>query len=358
MIDAPPDGAASAFFASAMAAYGRAVGRGGDPVDRCYRIGRQTIRFRFANHTLVPAVAPAIEHLRTDPSDDPALTICLWDSRSTDVPMPPPPWPWESTTIRGEIELPAGEGLFASIQPEFCGLNLLHLARRTAMYWVRDARLFPSHEHAEPLLRTFHWWFRAHGCHLVHGGAVGTAGGGVLLAGKGGAGKSNTALSCAVDGMTYAGDDYCLFSLDTPPTIFGLYRTAKLDSADVGRFPALAGAIANPGRVAGEKAVYVLNGDEVPIVRELALRAICVLRISGGLGTSVEPAPKRAAFLAIAPNTICQLPDAGSEAIAAVSRLVRTVPCYYLNVGSDPAQRVAAVRSILGNVAPPAAQVS
>ena len=57
------------------------------------RIAGEGLRMRFASAALRRAIGRAFEHLRvTVPSDCPDLTVGVWDSMSSGVPMPPPPW--------------------------------------------------------------------------------------------------------------------------------------------------------------------------------------------------------------------------------------------------------------------------
>jgi hypothetical protein len=49
----------------------------------------------------------------------------------------------------------------------------------------------------------------------------------------------------------------------------------------------------------------------------------------------LKPASPAAGLAALAPSTIFQLPGAGKEAFQAMGQLVRQVPCYQLNLGTD-----------------------
>ena len=75
----------------------------------------------------------------------------------------------------------------------------------------------------------FRWAFHCD-LMLLHGAAVGTGGRGVLLGGRGGAGKSTLAAACLLRGMDFAGDDYVLVSRKGPFTAIPLFHTLKLCS--------------------------------------------------------------------------------------------------------------------------------
>src|SRR5205807_9852223 len=93
---------------------------------------------------------------------------------------------------------------------------------------------------AVPLRPLLGWVLASPGRHLVHAGAVGSEGQGVLLAGSGGAGKSTTAVACVEAGMSYVGDDYVLLSTGEPPAAHAIYGTAKLDRRSLATLPDLA----------------------------------------------------------------------------------------------------------------------
>lgn len=67
----------------------------------------------------------------------------------------------------------------------------------------------------------------------------------------------------------------------------------------------------------------------------LPLRAILVPRISGRPETTIEPSTPMAALRALAPSTLLQLPGEGRETMTRLSTLVRRVPIYTLNAGTD-----------------------
>ena len=63
---------------------------------------------------------------------------------------------------------------------------------------------------------------RDKGYQLVHAAAVGSEAGAVLISGKGGLGKSTTALSCLGKGLTYVGDSHVVVQLDPFPRVHSL----------------------------------------------------------------------------------------------------------------------------------------
>jgi hypothetical protein len=170
----------------------------------------------------------------------------------------------------------------------------------------------------------------------VHAAAVGTPNGGVLLAGKGGSGKSTTALNCINSELGYASDDYCLVAVDPQPYVYSLYNSAKVNADNTHRIPHLISAISNANRLDREKALLFLN-EHYPdkIVTGFPLRAILLPRITGRSQTTLTPVSSIGGLRALAPSTIFQLSGAGGRAFQIMSRLVKQVPCYNLELGTD-----------------------
>src|SRR5947208_1898035 len=77
-----------AYFRMVHDGYRRAEQATGGALVRFYAVGGQTICLRFAGPALLPHLTPALAHLEVKPADAPALTVCVWDSASTQTPMP------------------------------------------------------------------------------------------------------------------------------------------------------------------------------------------------------------------------------------------------------------------------------
>ena len=218
--------------------------------------------------------------------------------------------------------------------------RLVDTERGRAVYFAPDAARVPSWQRSAPLLTVFHAWLAARGVSLVHAGAVGRGSGGVLLVGRGGSGKSTTALACLRAGLGYASDDYAAVDLATAgaPRAHSLFATAKLHGDHARRFPDLAGAIANARDLEREKALFLLDGAGLGdrLLLEMPVRAILLPRVVAERPDSrLVPTTAAAALLALAPSTVLQLPGAGAAALRAMAALVRAVPCFVLELGSD-----------------------
>ena len=168
--------------------------------------------------------------------------------------MPPPPWgkyclqsKWDMHvyTRRGDVRGFNNDRICTAYNWSAAALSMLDKRNSLALYWTYDTRKLPSYETSAPLRTILHWWMNHHGLQFVHSGAVGTSRGGVLLAGKGGTGKSTTVLSCLNSDMLYVSDDYCLISVDPVPYAYSVYSSAKLNADNIQRVPHLMPTISN-----------------------------------------------------------------------------------------------------------------
>lgn len=318
-------------------------------VERSYNIGGYRIRLSFSGTALL-SLTTALEHLATDDHPTPDLTICLWDSESTGQRMIARPWQEEDFLARGVIQGYNTERIYTAFQHGSGAVSVLDQERNLAVFWAPDHRL-PYWEYGSPLRSILHWWLLSKGLQLVHAAAVGNSSGGVLIGGKGGSGKSTTALTCLESDLSYVGDDYTLLGLEPGPVVHSLYNSAKLNSDHVQRFPALLPKVANPERLADEKALLFVN-EHYPakVAKLLPVRAVLLPRVTGLPETRWKRVSVATTLAALAPSTIFQLPRAGNEAFQFLARFVRQLPCFSLEVGTDLSTIPPAIEQLLAEL--------
>jgi hypothetical protein len=327
---------AATSLAHALTAFETAAAASKAVISRTYTMAGRTVSLQFAGPALVERLSAALEHHPSAQPGPSTLTISIWDTASTGVPLPPVPSDAIDGGTSGASRIAPPPAVRAKYRPDQRTLNLLDRLSNRAVFCAADASVLPSWETGAPLRVLLHWWMADHGRQLVHAAAVGTPAGGFLLAGKGGSGKSSTALACLGSGLGYAADDYCLVSLEPTPHVHSLYSSAKLSPDQAQRFPHLASAIVNPDRLDTEKAVFLVHRRYPECIQpSFAIRGIVVPVISSGSCSSLEPASPGTALHALAPSTILQLPGAGRAALTTLSRLVRRVPTYILRLGHD-----------------------
>jgi hypothetical protein len=332
---APPEPAPT--LAGFDAQFGRAAQAAGGSVDVRLAIAGSAVCIRFAGRAAAAALSRAFGHLVAESGDPPALALHVWDSVERPAFAPSRAADAETATPGAGPSYFYDERQFRALhQPSSDALSVLSADGNAGWLWMPDATRLPYWEYSAPFRHLLSWWLDARGCRQVHGGAVGTEEGGVLIVGPGGSGKSTTALASLLDErLRYAGDDYVAVGGDREPFVHSLYCAAKVHHEDVHRLPHLESALAAGDR-ADEKAVlYVATAFPGRSIAGFPLRAIVLPRVTDRRTARVVPAGHAAALAALAPSTIFQLHPPAREALARMADLVRTVPSFALELGAD-----------------------
>jgi hypothetical protein len=242
-------------------------------------------------------------------------------------------------------------GLTARFDPDTLTWRVLSLPRRLAVVWTADAAGLPEWEDAAPLRDIIHWASAPHPWLLAHAACVGQGGraGGraVLLAGAGGAGKSTTTAACVLAGMQTTGDDFVLADPDAR-VAHALYDTIKLGPESLALLPGWAGAIANPGRDADQKArIHLRQARPGALASTLKLGALLLPAVSGAARTTIAPAQPGEAMRALVPSTAFLLRGGAAGAIRKAGVLARALPAFRLSLGPDPAEAAAVIAAFL-----------
>ena len=344
-----------AFFNKSYDKFLQAKNAAGE-INYYYRIADTTVCLKFAGDRLVPYLTPALDNLRLTDISVADLTICVWDSDSTNVEMIPPPCTKDCFTDRGDIWGFNSRRIKAAFHWIECSVNLLDLEKKTGIYWVQTAKSLPYWVMASPLRTLFHWWMENNGCQLLHAAAVGTENGAVLITGKGGVGKSTAALSCLQAGLFYIADDYVITKLAPTPTAVSLYSTAKLNADHVAHFPDLSQYVTNTEKLDQEKAVIFLNhGLDEKLILEMPLKAILTPKIADHPDSRIKSVSRWDIQRAMSFTTMSQLPYVGHHTHNYISQLASLLPHYILEVGKDFTKIPVAISHFLSDIgtAPP-----
>jgi hypothetical protein len=295
------------------------------------------VAFRFAGAEMESALFPALAH-HAATADEPRFTVLAWDSVTGSLPLPPFPWRLEDVGPKGEVPAATSGSIRTAYSVGSRVLSSIDLESRTALCWTPDAAALPWYERAAPMRSLIHWILDASGCNLMHAAAVAPAGSlsGALLAGRGGSGKSTTAMLCLKAGFRYVGDDYVAVRRDAHASFAcSLFSTAKLSQASLDWLSFL-----QPGlRVApeGDEKGVVMLRDVVPdqLVDEFRVRALIVPRVTGGGASRIRRSSSAAALIALAPTTLFQLPGAGADTFERIAAFARDIPAWSLELGTD-----------------------
>jgi len=346
-LNAPVD-----FFKLVYERFQKAGGVVSNTVVRDYLIGGLPVRLCFAGNALVEFITPAFEHLAVPSTESPLLKICLWDSFSTGIAMPSPPWSAEDYRDRGTVRGYNNERIRTSFHMGSGILSLLDIKDNIAVWWIRDAANVPYYESGTPLQAILQWFMGIHNRQYVHAAAVGTSSGGVLLAGKGGSGKSTVATACLFSNLKYAGDDYVLVDVDpSVPVAHSLYNSVKLNDAIFFQFPELTSISCNIQMHDNEKKLlfYYRHFPE-KVIESFPVRAILLPHITHEKNTTIQKVTSAAALAALAPSTIFQLASAGDDEFRRMSKFVRKVPAFTLKLGTELSKIPQVILTLLAKV--------
>ncbi|MEP6835025.1 MAG: glycosyltransferase [Gemmatimonas sp.] len=335
-----------------------------DRVAACYteaasRTGTRTIQIDlagclvdlvFAGDQLIPHLVPALSHLLTTPGRTADFTVCCWDTQSSGVPIVEPPCARDEFTERGDFWGMTSPRIKSAFHWYEFSVNVMDLERKTGVFWVSSDEHLPSWTRASPLRTMLHWVAEATGAQLLHAAAVGTADGALLITGRGGVGKSSSALASLAMGLQYIGDDYIIARIHPEPRVFALYSSAKLDAEQLHRFPEIAALIINSHETAREKAVVQLwpaFRSQIPL--SLPLRAIAtpVFATDGSVDTQFGAVTTVALQRAASFTTLSQLPGAGRNTHEFIDQLIASVPGFTMQLGQDRERVPTAISSLL-----------
>jgi len=279
-----------------------------------------------SHHAWMMALA---HHPKT--TNDPDLIIHALDTSSFGNIIPAP---WDD---------PLFEISAQNFDPEFFGiyitgeesLNFYNPQTKTGYFWVHDGSRMPDWSLGAPFRTILHWFLHAENIHFLHGAVVGNNNQGVLITAKSGSGKSTTSLACLLAGMDFVGDDYVAITTDNTVVAHNLYSSAKVTKPGLQLFPELTEQVWNTNSAETEKAVmFLYPAFSYQIHESLPLTTLLIPRIIGG-ETTITPANKLEALVAVAPTTLLQLPLAEIGKLKVLKEIIKKLPCYYLNLGSD-----------------------
>lgn len=311
--------------------------------DRSFRIAGLPVLMVFSGRELCTLFTRALFHLQVESfaSDEKPLRIELWDERVSSVARPFGDLRdgfAETEMFADGILVESPNGTLRAHQNErMCVLLQFEEAR--AVGWVRSAAELSLFEVGKPLQPILFAWYVRHGVQPVHGGLVARGDSGVLIGGAGGSGKSTTALACAMAGFSYLADDYTGLpaARGTAYRGYSLYASLWLEESHSKRFASI-----QQHRIEGEmigeiKLPFALH-EACPgrMAVSCGIRAIVLPRIEHREKSELRAATATEAMLKLAPSSVLQLPfiDASSS-LQRIAQLIRGVPCFWLDLGTD-----------------------
>jgi hypothetical protein len=331
------------------AAFDRAVERRPDAVrERWLRFAGHPVRVRAVGPELCEhSVRPFAPHLLGDPVDgEPALSIDLWDERATGVGCPLSPASEPQQVVAN------GTGVVRYLDPR--SVTEYDRRRRRIVGWRADELASPTEGMAKPLPFVLPCWYLDRGLWFVHGGLVAREGVGAWIAGASGAGKSTTSLACAAAGLEFMADDQIVLEERADGSFAGHspWSVAGVPSKHIRRHPELTCGAAKIELDRGKTLLHLGAGSRADVRDRADIRVILIPRQHGNADSRLEAATRAQALLAVAPSSAFGYGTLSARpGFDALERLVRSVPAYWLEAGTDLTGVVDEVERAIAEVA-------
>ena len=227
-------------------------------------------------------------------------------------------------------------------------LSVVNLAERKAYLLVTSVETLKAHTRAAPFVAILHLFLRSKGVSLLHAAAIAFEDKAALLVGKGGSGKSTTALQCLANGFDYLADDYSAVSLGQEARVFSMYSSAKVHPDNLHRVSDLDIEVPASAIESNEKIVFTLHDKFPKQMLQSARLAAIVLPVVGATGlATIERVSAVTAMTALAPSSIFQLPEPGAHSFKLMTSLVRQIPAFRLNLCESARDNVEALQQLL-----------
>lgn len=288
----------------------------------------------------------AFYHLKkSNLEQSPDFTICLWDASTSKNCLPPLNWNWISSIH------PTGYNDSCLYMHWFrCidAVSVIHTEENKAYYIVRNANQLPWWVEGSPFQVILHTWLQEKGFQLTHTAIVGNETQSVLLAGKGGSGKSTTTLVCLESGLNSLGEDYCILTPNEPALGFSVYNSAKWTSHTRELFTQYEQWIQNPLEAEREKAL-VFYQDIYPkqMKISLPLRSAIAVSVGDKKDPILETSDSLHTLQNIMMSTVKQLPFCSAKTMRTFKKIIEPLKHYRLVLGRDMQANVQVIQELL-----------
>ncbi len=276
-------------------------------------------------------------HLKTEeipPLNDLDLTIDIWDESETGVPNPFDSIPEKSAELRSVTS--SADSRIVATQDSETSLFLDRKEKRIIASFLSSGKM-NHYDLSKPFNKLLALWYRDMNIEIIHASMISKKGIGILFLGKGGSGKTTSALSCLNAGFNYLGDDHVGLSLkDNSFTGHSLYASALIYANHLRRFPQLQKfEIKNNSQEDEKSVIYFSNGYLNRIDRYAEVSVLLLPVVGNSKHTNFRKAGKSEALLALAPSSLRLQISPNRKGFELLARLVDRIPAYRVELGSN-----------------------
>lgn len=298
-----------------------------------FRFGDLSIAVRLDGAAQVRHLLPMIMARAVACQQSIALLDVIGGVFSGQDPLLPP------VGARGRTVLRANDDLYYLWLNE-AGGYLTAIDRRSAhgIVWFPTPERIASWHVARPFLHAIRGFSRDTPWTPVHAASVARNGKAVLIVGQSGAGKTSTAIGCALQGWDYLGDDAVIVRAD-PARVGSLYSSARLRADTFDRYPEAMKACLGVSDDAGEEKAEVDMALISPLsVSEAEISAIVLPQPTDWTEFRLEPMNRSQAVRRLMEAARQSMLGDEAASFAKLTALVAEVPAFALAPCSDPAK--------------------
>jgi hypothetical protein len=292
------------------------------------------------------STTPALQRQVLRPLACPVVTTSYTPDFAVDLvdlgeqPLPTLPWvPQHNSPEQETSEYQHGPFLFtrhgdvmltAFNQEEGRTLGLVHAPAR-----------WPLRHYKQAIFITLYQHLRRRGQHLIHASAIGHNGRAALIAGRSGAGKTTTMLTCVAAGLAFLGDDTTLVQRTTAGDIDVIALLSTLDVTDktAAWFPELAPFLSPLRSHTGKRQIILSEAYPSSVASQARVSAILAPEITDQVHTTLAPA-NRTSLLSDLLFYSVDLQDVAlaRKHLEFLAQAVEQIPVGRLLLGSDRQQ--------------------
>lgn len=295
--------------------------------------GRKVL-VRVVGECLADNIRSAFAHLLVENlGGEPDLRIDCWDVEASGVAPDrrAAPAPDVAMMLKASVD-----GRYVGEYREHSSQWLDRHEKRILAYTESASRLNLD-ERARPFHKMISVWLGDQDVQFVHAGLIEFDGRGILFVGNGGAGKSTSSIACLLGGLGYLGDDFvALEECDEHFVGHGLFASCLLDNHHIRRFPDLLPHARSAHHAHEDKMVlYLGEAFASTMASRTHVEALVLPCVVAGEATRWRPASRAEALFALAPTSVMFLAKPNADAFQRLTRLVESIPCYWLELGPD-----------------------
>ncbi len=315
--------------------------------DKFISIGESNIRIVLPEAGFSSFFFRPFVHLGKDSGDETSLSILCFKAGSDYLKSIQQILPGYTEKKNRDVPFFTRRGITMSVGRESNTVSLLNKDKGVAFFLFDDISNLPYYESGSPFKNILQWWFENRDSSMIHSASIAFDGMALLIAGRGGSGKSSTALSCIMNGMEYLGDDYIVVNGEKKFSVSSVYNSIKLTSDSLKKFSGINKNIINPSFTKNEKGVAFLSEiKKFAMARSASLKGVILPEISGFDHSSFSRISSSECFRSLAPSTIFQHIGRRKNISKFIAQLTKHLPCYKLKAGRDPELISEIVKSI------------